>query len=223
MPERLLHEIFADQLANRNITPDALSLATGIPVSYINALLAGNKDSLPPLPYIRGYLLKLAARLDLDQDMVLAAYRTEYVTKMSGSSDRLPTNRFAITGIKRGPLLIGAIIIVLIIGFFGVRETGIFGRPYLNLINPPPGDEVYVTNFAVLEIEGRVSPRDTVTINGQAVAVSDTGSFTSSYPLSPELNSLEFVVKRFLGKEVRVLRQVYYNAVNENPDSQPNL
>ena len=117
--------------------------------------------------------------------------------------DRLPTNRFALKRIRTGRVALLVALIVLLI-FLGFRLDNILGRPTLNVSVPE------TTQAEVITVNGEVSPGDTLTLNGEVVYPNEEGRFEKQVGLEPGLNTLEFKVKRYLGRETKVVKQVFY-------------
>ncbi len=208
MPKASLKNLLLDRLTLKELTPERTASLTGIPEQYIIAILEDKKDKLPPLPYIRGYLLKLADALEMSREEILQMYKNEFIEKVSGSADRLPGNRFALPSFKRRWIFIVLGLALIILGFsFSGR---IFGQPRLDLTMPDPNENPYLVGSPTITLTGRIDPGDELLINNQPATVDATGAFSKEYRLDPELNTITFTVKRFLGKELTVTKQVYY-------------
>ncbi len=218
MEKQPLRELLLDAMEAKGFAPDRLCALTGIPANYLEALLKEKRGYLPPFPYIRGHLLKIAEVLELDSANFIALYRAESISTMSGASDHLPGNRFNLP--RRSGRIISVVSGLIVILALVVWGSGFLSKPYLNLLNPPSGDAVFVSPTSVIELKGRIDSGDALTVNGQPVAVDETGSFTTEYQLQPELNVLTFNVKRFLGRQLIVTRQVYLT-VTSTPELLP--
>lgn len=223
MPPRSLKSILADQLEAKDTTVEKVIDKTGIPEHYLRAIMANQTDRLPALPYIRAYLLAVADYLELDRNVVLEAYRTEFSGKMSGSADRLPGNRFALDRRNRKWIWISALIIAGIFVAYSVLRSAFFGAPYFRLVNPPQDAEIFETIGPTILLAGTTESNGKLTINGELVPVRSDGSFEFEFPLSPELNTIEFKVERFLGKTLTVIKKVYVEPLEpifdiESPD-----
>jgi hypothetical protein len=192
---------------------------TGIPEQYLDAIVNDIRTRLPALPYIRSYLVKMAELLGLPPTLLLDRYRKEFSEKTSGGADTLPGNRFALPS-GRQRFFIGAGVVAAIIVVYIISRSGFFGAPHLAIDMPPPDKETFiVSGSSTIMLAGRVDPGDKLFINGQEVATGEDGIFSKEYQLLPELNIIEFTTKRFLGRELTVRRQVYY----EEPTSTPAL
>ena len=213
MNPRSLKAILADQIEAKDITLDQLSEKTGVPEQYIKAIMGNQPERLPALPYIRSYLLTIADFLQIEREVMLEAYRTEFATKMSGPADRLPGNRFALERSGRKWVwfafagVIGALLLYAILG------SAFFGAPYFRLVNPPQDAEMFEVGGSTILLAGTTEPNGKLTINNELVPVRADGSFEFEYPLKPELNTIIFQVERFLGKTLTVEKKVYLRPV----------
>lgn len=210
MNPRSLKAILADQLEVKNITIEQLSTKTGVPEQYVKAIFNNQPERLPALPYIRNYLLTIADFLEIDQNIVLEAYRSEFTTKMSGPADRLPGNRFTLVRSSRKWVWIGSIVVVGALILYAVLSSAFFGAPYFRLVNPPQDAEMFEVNGSTILLAGTTERNGKLTINGEMVPVRADGSFEFEFPLVAGIpNTIEFQVERFLGKTLTVIKKVY--------------
>lgn len=210
MEKRRLREVILDQIEAKDLKVKDVIEKTGIPESYLDAVLNDKRDKLPAFPYIRIYLIKIAELLGMNASEVVAEYKREFSDKVSGSRDTLPRNRFALPSSRKRYLIVGGVL-ALIILTYTLTNSGFFGRPHLLLTMPPQDSEdVYVIETPVIQLAGQIESGDKLLINDQEIPVSSEGVFSLEYPLEPELNTIEFTVSRFLGKEIQVTRHVYY-------------
>ena len=82
------------------------------------------------------------------------------------------------------------------------------GTPQIQ-ISSPAADNLIV-NSPSIKLSGEVNSRDKLTVNGEEILVGENGHFEKDFSLQPGINTIEFRVKRFLGKETAVVRQVIY-------------
>jgi len=181
--------------------------ATSIPQRYIEALLEGDYQTLPPLPYVRGYIGKLAGVLDFDKEEMWRLYKKEVEPVTSGALDRLPSNRYAIKQIDRR-IIIGAALVLLIIVYLAINLSRLVGSPKLELIYPT--GESLIVEQPIIAIEGKTQANNKLTINGAEVYVDADGRFKKELTLDPGLNLITIGAKKFLGKEAIVERKIIY-------------
>ena len=203
-------KILQQGLEASKLNLDRLQNQTDIPSHYLEMLFDGDWDKLPAKPYVRGYLIKLAEVLGLDEEQLLSLY-SKALLSSSGRADALPSNRFSLPKLKYRYVVIAVIVMVILIYVvvFSVRSR----TPYLELASIPFSQEALVVNSPSVLLEGRVEPGDSLLVNGEELAVNASGAFSHEYRLEPELNTLVFEVSRFLGEEIRVVRQVFFERI----------
>lgn len=210
MEKRRLRESILDQIEAKDLRAQDLVERTGIPEQYLDAILNDTRQKLPAFPYIRVYLVKIAEVLGLNPADVIADYKAEFTSLISGSADTLPGNRFALPSARR-KYLIGAGVIGLIILGFIFKSSGFFGQPHLSLVMPPiDSKDPFIVETSTIMLGGKVDSGDKLYINNQITPVLVDGSFAQKYELQPELNPIEFKVSRFLGRDLKVTKNVYY-------------
>jgi len=194
-------------MAERGINILKLSELTDISEYYLVALLNHDSKSLPPAPYIRGYIFKIAEVLILNGEELWRLYSQTLVVKTSGGEDKLPLNRFALRPISKAKIAIG-ILVLLVIIYFGWRAGGFFGTPSIEITNPAISG--FTTNESVIKLTGKIDPRDKLMIKGEEAPTNETGYFEKQFKLDSGINMIEFKVKRLLGKEIVVTKEVIY-------------
>src|SRR3989344_227936 len=108
MEKQRLREVILDHVEAKNLKIEDIIERTGIPDQYLDAILHDKRDRLPAYPYVRTYLVKMAELLGLDAREFVAEYKNEFSNKISGASDKLPLNRFALPSARRRYLIGGA-------------------------------------------------------------------------------------------------------------------
>lgn len=184
-----------------------LSEATNISEKYIINLIDENFSKLPPVPYTRGYLIKIAEVLGIDERQLLELFKERYVIKRE-NIDHLPHNRFAIKSFNKKKVAIGIVLLFVII-YFIWRADDLIGIPEIKIIYPVAG--ISIVNESTIKLEGEIKNQfDKLTINGNEIFIEDSGKFSKDYNLQPGINEIEIKAKRFLGKEIKVVREVIY-------------
>ncbi len=205
--EKSLKELLKEQLELKGISMQRLHQLTSVPERYLAGILEIDPRNIPALPYVRGYLIKIGEILGLDGEELWKKYKKETEIKSSGEKDCLPENRYAIKTINRRWTIL-VVIVVLAIGYATLNAGRILGRPELT-IHSPIQDQTITAN-TIYNLSGKINPRDTLKINGEEVVVETDGQFDKFYSLQPGLNTFVFSVKRLLGKEARVVKQLIY-------------
>ncbi len=209
-----LKELFNEAIDIRDLDVKKLSELTDIPVNYLSALSHGEMSKLPATPYVRGYLLKIAETLKIDSELLLRAYKQEislWPVKTSGPQDKLPFNRYAFKFFGKKTIFISGIILFVAIIFLLWRFDnifGFFGTPQIDITNPTADNLIVSVNN--IKLSGKVNPNDKLTINNEEILSQANGQFEKDFPLQIGINTIKFKVKRFLGKELIIIRQVIY-------------
>lgn len=204
--DRRLSETLVEAMKMKGLTVPKLSEATGVAERIIELLLAERFDALPPAPYVRGYLMKLAESLDLEGEVLWDAYgKFHAAIRRAGTKDILPANRFALPRVSR-KFLVGGALALIIVGFIVSRFF--FGGIALTLQVNIPENLVVATSTYVFE--GRVHPGDQLTLNGAPITLDLEGAFTRAWELAPGFNTLRFAVTRPLEGEREFVHQIFY-------------
>ena len=207
-----LKELLREHIEIKGLSPKKIADMTGIPDRYIEMLVGGDTSKLPPAPYVHGYIVKLSEILNFDKDTMWRLYQKESSLVKSGRDDRLPNNRFAVRGISRG-WAAAAFALVACLMFAGYAAYGIISSPEL-VITVPASEGSTVAQETIL-LQGKTDPATALPVNGSEVYVGKDGFFQKELRLQEGVNSVEFVVRKFLGKETRVVRNIVY-AISTN-------
>ncbi len=205
--EKTLQIILGEALEQKNLTYEKLSAMTEIPRHYLIALQNGELNKLPAAPYVRGYIKKICEILNLNFDEIWVIYKKELNHKTSGAFDKLPINRFAIHKVNRKNIITSAIVLTFIL-FLSINFNNFFGKPYLNIMNPK--ENIIATSDPVINLMGQVNEKDKLTINDREIITDTEGNFEVIYELQPGLNTIEFKVRKILGKENSEIRQIIF-------------
>lgn len=206
-PHGDLKSLLSEALELRNVNHEKLAQITGISERYIWAIQNVELDKLPPSPYVRGYIKKIAEVLRLNHDEIWDLYKKEMSHKTSGKYDTLPENRFAIRQLSRKQifaLTLGVIFAVYLL--FNISR--LLGKPNLEISNP--GQSITTTSENHILVTGTLNQQDKLTINGEEIFITSDGLFIKDLPLQPGLNVIEFKAQRFLGRQASEARQVLY-------------
>ena len=190
-------------MESKGMDAGKLSDLTDVPQRFIVSLVGGDFKNLPSEPYIRGYLFKVAGVLDADPNFLWRSFRQSSEIHSSGSADLLPANRFSLQRISSKKVWIVLAALVLL-GFLGLRVNSILGMPTLDVTLPE------TTTSQIINVTGKVNPGDTLTLNNEVVYPDERGQFEKEVQLETGLNTLEFRAKRFLGRETKIVKQVFY-------------
>ena len=205
--KKTFQELFSEAVSLRGLNLERLAEMTGVPKNYLAAFVSGDFKKMPSLPYARGYLMKVSEILGINGDYLWSVYKEEAILNIK-KSDRLPINRFAPKR-KNRKLIFIAIILFFVIIYLAFEIDDLLGIPEIKINRP--ADNGGITNEQSIELNGEISDFfDKLTINGEEIPVEKNGEFKKEYQLQPGVNKIEFKVKRFLGKEIKVEREIIY-------------
>lgn len=205
--QKPINETIKEAMGIKGLSIARIQQLTDIPERYIETILKGELKKMPAAPYIRGYLYKLSEILGLNGEGLWQQYKKEVEIFSSGAKDRLPENRFAIKTISK-KWIVGGIIGIIILIYLGVNASRLLGKPELT-INLPISDTT-LTNLSNATISGKINPNDILKINGQEIISNKEGEFEKKYNLQLGINNFEISVKKFLGRETKVVKQIIY-------------
>ncbi|KKQ23129.1 MAG: Transcriptional regulator, partial [Candidatus Wolfebacteria bacterium GW2011_GWC1_37_10] len=212
--QKNFQEFFREALELRGMTIEKLVELTGISRHALAAIYNGDYKKMPSLPYLRGYLMKIAEILGIDGNQMWQTYKDEINSKIS-IEDKLPHNRFAIKPKSLRKLVIGIIAVSVII-YLVFRIDNLLGIPKIEIINPLM-DSLEI-NEERIKLEGKLDNYwDKLTINNEEIFVNEDGYFEKDFQLLYGENNIEFKVKRFLGKEVKLEKKVIYQPLTQLP------
>ena len=207
MENASLKDLLREHVELKGLTAKKIADMTGIPERYIVALLEGTDEYLPPAPYVHGYITKLSEVLNFEKENMWRLYQKESLLRSAGALDRLPMNRFATKPIRRAWIVSGVIALAALI-YLGSNIVNIMTPPELT-VTVPAQENTTVAQPTII-LAGTTNPAYTLSINGSEVYIDKDGSFKKEFQLQEGLNASEFVAKKFLGKETRVVRHIIY-------------
>ncbi len=204
-----LSTLIADTMRIKGMSVEKLSGITGISDRALNGLIDGQSEKLPSAPYVHGYLLKIASVLSLDGESLWADYvKHNGDVRRSGKKDRLPENRFAVTGVRKKTIWV-ALLVLVIVGYLIARFASSYQKPYFEIKNL--GEN---THEPTVSIRGMVDPNAKLTLENEVIYPDKDGNFEKTIPLEPGVNVLVFRVSRLFGKEFEVRRQIIFEPVS---------
>ena len=206
--------MLTEVLKDKNISLAKLSELTGVSERFLGALVEEKYEKLPPAPYTRNYILKVADVLGVDGQKLWQEYQKKTQLKKSGLNDRLPLNRFSPKPLNKK--IIFALIIVILAGYLVFRYNFFLGNPTLSLLGQLAGSINPTVSESNIKVEGRIKSGDQLMINKEIIYVDENGYFQKNTSLQPGLNIIQFQIKRFLGRETTITKQILYLPKN-NP------
>lgn len=213
-------EIMRQVRTARHLTLWQVAKVLKIPARYLEALEAGDWDSLPAGDYGRYFLKKYAQFLNLETEEILAQYPGPNLPQMVQPPKHPPINSLQVTHPLRSFVLLLAALVVVI--YLVAAARAIFLPPQLTILSPSNDG---ITSSPTILLSGLTEAGIEVTVNNEAVEVMESGRFAVPVSLRPGLNILVVRARKNLSREVAVERRIYYSptAVNSTPSSSQSL
>lgn len=205
--QKTIKEILEDSMDVKGFSVERLSEITDIPERFIKAIIEENIANLPSSPYVRGYLVRIAEALNLNGNELWTIYKENLDLRTSGGKDKLPHNRFELRPFKKRNIIFIVLAIVAVI-YLAFKIETLLGVPNIDISNPATDN--MVVNLPTIDLRGEIDVKDKLTINDEEIATDENGYFEKQFSLEAGINSIEFKVKRLLGKETTIVRKVIY-------------
>ena len=165
-----ISETIAGEMKSRELNIDKLSQLTGVSDRYLKSLISGDFKKLPATPYVRGYLTKIAAVLDLDGEVLWRDFLEENGAgrhTWASAKDEMPKNRFR----KRTFWYKTAVffIVSVLAGIFIFYRFFMVDRPNFSFSSPSEDGARFGTETIV--VRGAVDPMYKLVFGGEQVLV----------------------------------------------------
>ncbi len=210
-------ELFADAVRIKGYSLEKLANLSGVSERFLRILAEGQYEKLPAAPYMRGYLLKIAEILEVDGASMWAEYEAAIEPKRSGEKDILPGNRFQTWQIHRGTIfaIAGGLAVLIIL----LWRLPWFQSPSLNVL----GEDGEVVATSTWTLRGLADSDQAISVNGEITPLRTDGTFEKEVKLQPGFNTFTILGIYPLGREEKIVRQIFYNAsTTENSTSTEN-
>lgn len=221
----MFSEFLCKKIEEKSFSAEDISRLTGVSLAHIIALMGGDYSNLPAHVFVKGYLKKIAAILEVDHEELWSLYFKDYNNVMPPPVDLLPTNRFETNNklshqiLKTLRYLPIIIVIITVIGFILFQSRILFGEPLLKVTNPL--FENTQTSDNPFMIEGEGQPHTYININGKEVYLSDDGKFSEAVQLKEGFNEIIIQATNRIGKTKTITRQIYFESPSPSPLSSP--
>jgi len=197
---------FGDILRVKGITTEKLAQLTGVSERFLKLLSEERYDKLPATPYVHGYIIKIGDVLNMNGEELWQEYQKHSdVIRGSGEHDRLPENRFTQIKINKKIIAIAGIVLIVLV-YIAFRIPTFLGKPTLSI----DIENNTVVSTSTLVITGATNPKNELTINNETLYPDTDGNFTKTIELSPGFNTFTFKVKKLLGGEEILVRQIFF-------------
>lgn len=188
-------------------------LATKIRSKYIQALEADDFLSLPADAYTKGFVMRYAKFLGMDEEKSLEEY-LRHKSQYQDSDDVLsPAKsfkevRFIVTPKLFAPISI-ALIVISLFSYLAFQIYGFAAAPDLSISSPSNNSVLDKEN---IQVKGTTSQQAEVYVNEQKIQVSSDGTFATEYKLLPGINVIQVKSRNKAEKEKSLTYTVEYKS-----------
>ncbi len=199
-----------------------ISKATRIQVKYLEALESGDHRDLPAEVYVRGFLRSYARYLGLEDDAFVKLYDKEkhirtHLGKEEPVAERKAIqlgNAWVVTPRTGALIAIGLILLGTFVYLFGELRSFV-AEPHLTILSPATG---FVTSEGSITVVGKTDRGTQVTLNNEAVFVSNEGDFQEILTLQPGPNTIRILATNRFDKT----KETVLFVENTTPIPEPN-
>lgn len=218
---RSLSKIVFEAMHYYDLNLEKLARLSGISERHLEALLEEKFKQLPSAPYIHGYLNKIAGLLNLNGEDLWRVYlKDNQNMRRSGERDQLPPNRFSYRLWLSRPvvLLVAGLLVVGLFIFF--QTSFFFNKPDL-AFDGLTNDSLIVSEEKFI-FRGRLEAPAALSINDERINLTADGLFEKTVYLNPGVNIFTFKAKKVLGRELQLIKQIFYEPATST-DGDPSL
>jgi len=192
----------------RKLSLEEVAAATKIKARFLSAIEKGEYDKLPSPAYAKGFVKNYAAYLGLPKAEIAALFRREFDEKRAykvlpdslTKTKEFPLNRLKI----QQSLIIGALLLVVFVGYLLFQYRYQFIGPSLNITSPTQD----MTTSQEVTVAGQTSSNATVLVNNESVSLDSNGEFAKRLTLFPGKTTITIKAKNRFGKETVVQREI---------------
>jgi len=177
-------ELLTESRRRRGWSLEQVSGKTKIQKRYLKAIEGSRFDRLPTGAAVKGFIRNYALAVGTDVDTVMAMFRRDFVEDDKGriiprGLTKPIDSSFAFT--PRTALMAAmAVLIVVILGFFGRQIYIFYSGPRLEVAVPSEGDRV----TSPVRIEGKVTTDAVLKVNSKDVPLDSEGRFETEIQLT---------------------------------------
>lgn len=187
------------------------SQKTGINKKYLEAMEAGDFNSLPAGIYGKNFLREYSLYLGLNEKVLLEVYDEATELKKKDNTRKIFTQKipkknytFNFPKFLKSFLFI-AIVLVCVI-YLGVYLRKIVAPPYLS-ISEPTGNLTIKDNQ--IRVNGSTEPETDLKINGELILVDQKGLFSKEVYLKSGLNIISITAQKKYSEKNEIIRKIY--------------
>jgi cytoskeletal protein RodZ len=209
---RTAGEILKKTRLEKGISLEEVASKTKIRPKILASLEENDFQKTDQAAFTKGFLKTYAQFLDLNSEEILAIFRRDFDKKekrkvvLPGMVK--PVNGRGFNWSPKVTLIFFSVIFFLgLVGYLVYQYLSLVKRPSLKVIYPPSDLQV---KEELIKISGKADPDSLVTINRNAVSLSDQGEFEYKFSLFPGENKIIITATSKLGKKNSIERAIIY-------------
>ena len=176
--------------------------------TFLAAIERGEYHKLPSPAYAQGFVRNYATYLGLSKAETTMLFKREFDEKRAMKvlpDSMVKTKEFPIERIRIQQSLIAFVFfLVIVLGYLFFQYRAAFLPPYLTVSTPQAGSK---TSQDVI-VTGTADNNATVTINGEAVTISNNGKFQKDITLFPGSATISVKATNRFGKTAIIQRTI---------------
>lgn len=184
-------------------------------ISYLEALEAGDFESLPTGVYRHNFLREYASFLGLSASDLIDLFAQDKAKKVSHSQEDLFVKKashihyfITIPRLVKNLLIFSASVVCLI--YLAICINAIIAPPEL-VVNSPSSD--IITKEKEIVIAGTTDPEAEITINNELVLADSLGEFSKKINLKNGLNTIVIVSHKKYGRKNELVKKILVNDI----------
>lgn len=179
---KTIGSVLQDYRQKRHLSVGELSRRTAVPAYFIEALEAEEREKLPALSLVKGYIRLIAAEIDLPEESALALFRRDLKVKPESLTTPRHRRGWRLTLTPRF-LSLSVLWLAVLIGcvwlFLHWRQLG--QPPELEVTTPQNYDIV----SSPVTVTGTADAEASLTINTEVISLDPQGRFSFQLDLPP--------------------------------------
>lgn len=185
-------EILKETREKKQINLSEVEKVTKIRKHFLEALEKNDFSEIAEATVVRGFIKNYAEFLGLSSRDLLAIFRRDFIEDKKGQIlprgvyEPLYQPKFSWTPKLTIIFSVAALFLVLTV-YLSFQLFGLLAAPSLEIYSPKNRESVKETE---IKIQGKTSPDATVSINGEMILVSPSGSFEKNVTLSSGENKI---------------------------------
>lgn len=204
-------EILKDARKDKNYSYAKLEEITKIRSSFIEAIEKEKWDTLPPFATVLGFVKSIASALDVDEKMIIAILKRDYIPKKMSINPKPDVNSKPIWGPKLTFIIGIGVVILGILGYLVFQYVRFSSPPRVEILSPTNGQVVVGDSVSVF---GTTDSDVKITIDNIPALVDEDGKFSAQISISPTTTKVTIKATARSGKETTIERQINVQSDN---------